>query len=230
MTTILAMDTVGPSLGVALTRGGRLVYQCTLQTGRTHSEKLMPLIDEALRTAGVVPVEVDCFAVTRGPGSFTGVRIGVATAKALAHATDRPCIGVNALEALARPARLFPGVVCPLQDARAGQVYCAAFQNGARMLPDAAMRLHEFLALLPEKEPLCFTGDGAAANAEALMATLHDRAVIPPEYAPLDAAQVAAIALERLSEAGDWRTLLPYYLRAPQAERERAAKEAAAHA
>jgi len=223
MTTILAMDTVGPSLSVALTRDGRLVYQCTQQTGRTHSERLMPLVDAALGAASLSPKQVDLFAVTRGPGSFTGVRIGVATAKALAHATDRPCVGVNALEALARAASLFPGIVCPLQDARAGQVYCAAFRGKERILPDAALPLSDFLALLPAGVPCCFVGDGAAAHATALPAGV----LVPPEHMALDAVQVAAIALERIGEAGDWRALLPFYLRAPQAERERAAREAA---
>lgn len=231
MSVLLALDSAGPSLSVAIAHDGRLVYECLQRTGHTHSERLLPMIDAALSSQGIAADALDWLAVTVGPGSFTGVRIGVETAKALSHALKKPCVPVNALEAIAFGARLFEGVVCPLQDARAGQVYCAAYRNGARLLPDAALKLPEFLAALPAGERCCFLGDGAQAQREKITESMGERAVFAPESEMnLRAASVALLALQRTETALDWRALLPYYLRKPQAEREREAREAASHA
>lgn len=224
---VLAMDTSGPSLSVALLRDDVAVFECTQQNGLTHSDSLMPLVDAALAAAGLAPGDVDCFAVANGPGSFTGVRIGVTTAKALAHATGKSCVGVNALEALAAGAALFAGVVCPMQDARAGQVYGAAFCGGVRVLPDMAAKLEDYLARLPQDVPCCFIGDGAVAHRGAIVQALGARAMFPArEDMPLRASRVARLAAAQPGRIGDWRALMPYYLRAPQAERERLAREA----
>lgn len=229
--TILAMDTTGPSLSVAIAREGKIVYECFQSTGRTHSERLLPMIDAALQAEGMEAAQLDALAVTVGPGSFTGVRIGAETAKALCHALEKPCVPVNALEAIARGAGAFPGVVCPLQDARAGQVYCAAYRGGERILPDGAMKLGEFLASLPEEAECLFIGDGAEANREKIAQAMGRRAVFAQaSEMNLRAANAALLASERIETAVSWRELLPYYLRKPQAEREREAREAASHA
>lgn len=230
MTTILAFDTSGPSLSVALMMGDKLVYECTQQNGLTHSDSLMPLVDAALGAGKLTAAMVDYYAVVVGPGSFTGVRIGVTTAKALVHATGRPVIAVNALEAIAEAGALDGHVVCPLQDARAGQVYCAAFRQGERLLPDAAMKLQEFLESLAPYGPCRFAGDGAAAHREAIVERMGEQALfVPANDMALRASNAARIALRRLDTATGWQALLPYYLRAPQAERERMAREAAKH-
>ena len=229
--TILAMDTTGPSLSVAIAREGKIVYECFQSTGRTHSERLLPMIDAALQAEGMEAAQLDALAVTVGPGSFTGVRIGAETAKALCHALEKPCVPVNALEAIARGAGAFPGVVCPLQDARAGQVYCAAYRGGERILPDGAMKLGEFLAALPEEAECLFIGDGAEANREKIAQAMGRRAAFAQaSEMNLRAANAALLASERIETAVSWRELLPYYLRKPQAEREREAREAASHA
>ena len=229
--TIRAMDTAGPSLSVAIAREGKIVYECFQSTGRTHSERLLPMIDAALQAEGMEAAQLDALAVTVGPGSFTGVRIGAETAKALCHALEKPCVPVNALEAIARGAGAFPGVVCPLQDARAGQVYCAAYRGGERILPDGAMKLGEFLASLPEEAECLFIGDGAEANREKIAQAMGRRAVFAQaSEMNLRAANAALLASERIETAVSWRELLPYYLRKPQAEREREAREAASHA
>lgn len=227
MSAILALDTSGPSLSVALRVDEKSIFCCTQQNGLTHSDSLMTLVDEALTAGGLTPHDVDCYAAVNGPGSFTGVRIGVATVKSLSHAAGRPCIGINALEALARGAALFDGIVCPMQDARAGQVYCAAYRGHEQLLPDAAMKLEAFLEQLAPYGRCCFIGDGAVAHRTAIEAAMGECAVFAsgPMMA-LSAAYVAELAEERFASAGDWRTLMPYYLRAPQAERERAAREA----
>lgn len=225
---ILAMDTSGPSLSVALLLDQRLVYRCLQQNGLTHSDSLMTLVDEALRAGRVMPSEMDCFAVTRGPGSFTGVRIGAATAKAFSLATGKPCYGANALEALAAGVSFFDGVVCAMQDARAGQVYAAAYEGVAQCLPDEAVRLDAFLQKVRPLGRCCFVGDGAAAHRGSIAEVLGERACFaPPEQMAPDAAVVARLCAKRQSLWQPGKTLQPYYLRAPQAERERLAKETA---
>lgn len=226
MKRILAFDTSGPSLSVALLADTKLIFECTQQTGLTHSDRLMPMIDMALQTGGYTAADADCFAVTVGPGSFTGVRIGVATAKALAHATGKPCIGINALEAMAHTAGLFDGLVCAMQDARAGQVYCAAFRNGKRVMDDVAEKLDILLPQLAKMGKCCFTGDGASAHRDTIEAAMGEKGVFAPaDRMMIHAGSVALLASERPGRAVSYRELLPYYLRAPQAERERLARE-----
>ncbi len=229
--TLLAIDSTGPSLSVAIACEGKIVYECFQRTGHTHSERLMPMIDAALQAQGTEPSQLDALAVTVGPGSFTGVRIGVETAKALCHALEKPCVPVNALEAIARGAGGFEGVICPMQDARAGQVYAAAYWDGEKILPDGAMKLDEFLEALPDEAACCFLGDGAQAHREAIAQAMGERAVFAQESdMNLRAANAALIACERPETAVGWRKVAPYYLRKPQAEREREAREAQGHA
>lgn len=228
MKHILAMDTSGPSLSVALMRENKLVFECTQQNGHTHSDSLMPLVDMALKIGGITVREVGCIAVVTGPGSFTGVRIGVTTAKSLAHAAGIPCMGINALEAIAAGAMAFPGLVCPMQDARAGQVYSAGYRQGVQVMPDAAVKLVDLLPNLEQEASVCFMGDGAVAHRQAIVEAMGERALfLPPDKMALHAGAVASLALQRPEKTMGWETLAPYYLRAPQAERERLAKEAA---
>ena len=198
---ILAVDTSGPVAGCAVMRNGLIAYTAALRVGLTHSQTILPAVDAALRATGLRCEDMDAFAAVTGPGSFTGVRIGVCMVKGFAHAVNRPCCAVNALEALAMNAVGFAGLVCPILDARRGQVYCAAFDTSsgrpARMLEDAALPLEAFLQALPPDAPLAFLGDGRA-----------------------DAACV--LAAERREDWIEPARLEPRYLRAPQAERERA--------
>lgn len=225
---LLCLDTSGQSLSVALLRDGKAAGEMLAQTGLTHSDLLMPFVDFVLRSFQLSPQEIDLFAAVTGPGSFTGVRIGVETVKALAHATEKPCIGVSALEAIAHGALPFDGIIAALQDARAGQVYGAAFENGKQVLADQAVKLDDFLSQLPENKTVCFSGDGAVVHRAAIEKSLGNRAVFMPQHrCALRAMDAALLAWQRREEAAGWETLLPYYLRAPQAERERLAREAA---
>ena len=226
---VLAVDTSGPAVGVALLEGDRLLFECSLTHKRTHSVWLMPAVEQALRQTERCLGDVDLFAAVVGPGSFTGVRIGVTTVKSLAQATGKPCVGVNALEALASGAGEFCGTVCPLLDARAGQVYAAAFGPGfppRRLLPDAALPLTDFLERAARLAlPLLFTGDGAPIFAGAIRERFGDAArVAPPHLCCLRAGAAAVLAREAFPSAVSCDALQPLYLRAPQAERERAAK------
>ena len=228
--TVLAIDTSGPVAGCAILRDGKIAHIVAMNHGLTHSETIMPAVDSALRAAGLRCADVDVFAAVAGPGSFTGVRIGVCAAKGLAHAAGKPCAAVHALEALAMNFYGFDGLCCPILDARRGQVYCAAFEMSGgmpvRALADAAQPLEEFLARLPRDRRLAFVGDGVPVHAEAVAAALGGRALIAPEnlrHLRSDAACLLAAARRDTWVAP--AALRPIYLRAPQAERERKSRQ-----
>lgn len=228
---LLCIDTSGPVCGAAVIRDGVVAYEASAVNKLTHSVNLMPMVEEALLRSGLTVSEVDVYAAVTGPGSFTGVRIGVSTVKGLAHGAGKPCVGVDALEALAASICAADRLICPLQDARAGQVYAAAFRPGlppVRMLPDMAEKLDAFLDMALEMagdRPLLFTGDGVKPNRAAIEARLGERAVFPPaQHSFLRPAAAAMLAWEKREQAVDYLTLMPVYLRAPQAERERARK------
>ena len=168
---LLAIDTSGPVCGVAVLADGAIVYEASAVNRMTHSVNLLPMIDAAMQSAGLTIAALDRLAVVTGPGSFTGVRIGVSTLKGLAHgaAGDRengiPCGGVDALEAMALGAGEFRGIICPIQDARAGQVYGAAFAPGEmrplRLMADEPLKLEEYVEKsLTLGERFLFVGDG----------------------------------------------------------------------
>lgn len=227
--TVLAIDTSGPVAGCAVLRDGRIVHQVAMNHGLTHSETIMPAVDEALSAAGLTCADVDVFAAVAGPGSFTGVRIGVCAAKGLAHGAGKPCCAVHALEALAMNAYGFDGLCCPILDARRGQVYCAAFDTAGgmpvRALGDAAEPLSDFLARLPGDRRLLFVGDGVPVHADAVRQALGERAMIaPPNLRDLRADAACVLAAARPDTWIEPAALRPIYLRAPQAERERKQK------
>ena len=227
---ILAVDTSGPYAGAALMEQGAITHEIAACHGLTHSQTSLPMIDQALAAAGLTAGEIDLFAAVTGPGSFTGVRIGVCEAKGLAHACGKKIVAVDALEALAVNAFGYPGLICPILDARRSQVYCAAFRfaGGAlpeRVLPDEALPLSNFLAKLPQDEACLFLGDGLSVHFPAIRAALGERAVAAPAgMAYLRAASACVIANARADEAVEPMALEPTYLRAPQAERERNAR------
>ena len=178
---ILVLDTSGPVCGTAVMDEDKVYSEFTAQNKNTHSASLMPMIEAALNAAGKEIGELDAVAAVTGPGSFTGVRIGVATAKGLAHGAGLPCIPVDALEALSESAGEFDGIVCPIQDARAGQVYGAAFRKGERLTGDAPMKLEEYLDTVEALgERFLFIGDGAPVHKQAITERLGDRAVFTP--------------------------------------------------
>jgi tRNA threonylcarbamoyladenosine biosynthesis protein TsaB len=228
---ILALDTSGPAAGVALLADGHIRYEAVAVNKHTHSASAMPMVEEAFLRTDLSVRDVTLFAAVKGPGSFTGVRIGITLVKAMAHALGTLCVGINALEALAAGMQSTPDIICPILDARVSQVYGAAFLGGdvpARLMEDRVLRLNEYLdAVSPLGERLLFTGDGAAAYRERITGILGARArFAPPHLAILRPAAVAWLALKKSAEAGDYLSLMPLYLRAPQAERECAARNA----
>lgn len=222
---IVAIDTSGPAASCAVLIDGEIVQSIAMNRGLTHSETIMPALDACMSAARLSCDQVDCFATVAGPGSFTGVRIGVCAVKGLAHAWNRPCARIDALEALAMNFAGFDGLACPILDARRGQVYCAAFdmKDGmpVRMLEDAAIDLTEFLASLPKDRRLVFLGDGLRVHAARIRETLTEALIAPANLRQLRADAACLLAEARPEEWMEARKLTPIYLRLPQAERER---------
>ncbi|MBR6525177.1 MAG: tRNA (adenosine(37)-N6)-threonylcarbamoyltransferase complex dimerization subunit type 1 TsaB [Clostridia bacterium] len=226
---LLAMDTSGPVCGIALMQDGHIRYEAMAKNKMTHSENLMPMMEEAFLKTGLELSQVDAFAVTVGPGSFTGVRLGVSAVKALCHATGKKAVAVDALEATAFAARYFGGVICPIQDARAGQVYGAAFEGNtvSRLLDDEPVKVEHFCEkVMAFGKKALFLGDGTLVHEKKIRELMGDQAVFAPAHLNyLRPAAVAELAYNRYHEAVDYLTLQPMYLRAPQAEMQRNLKE-----
>jgi len=221
---ILAADTTGSVLSVALSEDKKLIAEHYLNRGRTHSEGFMPMVDALLRSASVDLSAVDLYACVTGPGSFTGIRIGVSAVKAFAQEGDKPCIAVNTLDSLACNGSNFIGVVCPLLDARRGEVYNALYQNDGglqRLTGYRALPLREVLAEIGSQRAL-FLGDGAAAYRDLIEETMGQNAVFAAENFLLQRASSACIIAYDAAKRGDTVSayaLEPCYIRKPQAVR-----------
>ena len=228
---ILALDSTAMTGAVAICRDRKLLASITLNTGNTHSETLLPSVEALLTMCGLTVGDIDLFACAKGPGSFTGVRIGASTVKGLAFGKDKPCIGVSTLDALAYNLRGFNGILCPVMNARRSQVYNALFRSKdgriERLCPDRAIALADLEKELMtyENETVFLSGDGCDMTRAALAAC--DLGNTPEELIYQSGYSVAMCALEayengvRTSDA----ELVPTYLRLPQAERERLEKE-----
>ncbi len=225
---LLAIDTSGPVCGVAVLVNDQIVYEVSAVNKNTHSVNLLPMVDAAMQSANLTIADLDRIAVVSGPGSFTGVRIGVSTVKGLAHPHHTPCVPVDALEAMAIGAGEFQGIICPIQDARAGQVYGAAFVNKKgsleRLMDDQPIKLEDYVEAIQAKgechrgsRRFLFLGDGMPVHREKLTKLLGDAAVFAkPHQAFLRPASVAYLAAQAASTV-DYLHLEPLYLRAPNA-------------
>ena len=224
---LLVMDTSGPVCGVAVMEDEKVLCEYTAQNRNTHSANLMPMAEAALQSAGTTIGEMDAIAAVTGPGSFTGVRIGVATAKGLAHGAGIPCIPVDALEALSISAGGFDGVICPIQDARAGQVYGAAFRDGKRMTADEPLKLEDFLEkILPFGERFLFLGDGVPVHREKILEILGEKAVFAPAHLNYLRPSAAGVLALRSEARTDYLNLQATYLRPPNAQKNKKLLEA----
>lgn len=226
---ILALESSAKAASCALCEGERLLARAFRNNGLTHSTTLLPMAEELLRACSLKAADLDLIAVARGPGSFTGIRIGVAAAKGLAWGADKPGLGVSTLEALAWNAAALEGsLLCPVMDARRSQVYNALFrvENGAprRLCEDRAISLEELCAALREQGEAPFlVGDGAELAFAHLSAAGLPARLAPENLRWQDAYGVALAALHAPREC--WGELDPVYLRLSQAERERLARE-----
>ena len=230
---IFGIDTCCMAATAALMSEDVLVAQTVINHKKTHSQKMMPQIEEMFRAAELMPSDVGAYAAAVGPGSFTGVRIGVATAKAMAQAADKPCVAVSTLEALAFSSKFFDGIVSPILDARRGQVYNALFEGGkdglTRICDDRALALDELLQQLKStNKPVIFMGDATLVFKDEIIAALGEQAFFAPKISNLNlAGAVAEIGLERLKsgETTEYSKLVPSYIRLSQAEREKLERE-----
>ena len=221
---ILALESSAAACSVALTRDGELVAQNWQNSGLTHSRTLLPMAEDMLKNAELSLDKVDLFAVAHGPGSFTGIRIGVSTVKGLAWAADKPCVGVSTLEAMAWHGLAAGGLVCPVMDARRSQVYNALFQveNGkpVRLCEDRPIALSQLAEELQAlNAPVFLVGDGAELAEKYLREQAIPCTVAPENLRWQSAWGVAMAAMDKTPGNAD--ALLPVYLRLSQAERER---------
>ncbi len=226
--TILGIDTSAVAASAAVLTDGKIVSECYLNAGLTHSQTLMELIDAALSLAGITAAEVDAFAVAHGPGSFTGVRIGVSAVKGLSFPRNTPCYGVSTLEALAYCADLENCVICPVMDARCRQVYTARFrkENGeiVRLTEDAPLSLEQLSEQLKGySEPVLLLGDGTDVAYAYLSGRSHSVKRFTEVFRFQHASGVALAAWKRYHKGippCGGSELQPVYLRLSQAERE----------
>lgn len=225
---ILAFETSAKAASVALTQEGKLLGECYQNTGLTHSQTLMVMAQDLLQQCGVAISQLDAVAVAKGPGSFTGVRIGVAAAKGLAWGAELPCIGVSTLSAMAVGLGAWQGYVCPVMDARRSQVYNALFHvdcgKYTRIREDRAISLQELGEDVKNlSQPIFLVGDGSVLCYNTLLEAVP-ALVLPPEHRMHQRAVGVALEAQRMMHEGaipPAAELVPNYLRLSQAERER---------
>jgi tRNA threonylcarbamoyladenosine biosynthesis protein TsaB len=222
----LAIDCATQTIGLALLDEQTIRAEFSLALGRHHAEVLMPALDQLCRIAGIVPGQIDLLACTLGPGSFTGLRMGVSTVKGLGLAWQRPIVGVSTLEALAMNVVGGRRLVCALLDSRKNQVYGGLYRGGPEglpepVVPERAGELERLLRELPAEGEIVFVGDGALRHRSLLEQALEGRAVLPgPSCHRIMAAAVGLIGRYRYDRGmkEDLLTLAPRYLRLCEAE------------
>jgi tRNA threonylcarbamoyladenosine biosynthesis protein TsaB len=232
---VLAIDTSSLVASVALVDDDRLVAEYTINHKKTHSEKLMPVIDRLLEDCETDIADIDAIAVASGPGSFTGLRIGASTAKGLAHALNKPVIGISTLDGLACNLPYCKGLICPIMDARRNQVYTALYrwdrQDLCRIKPPTALTIEELADDLGAMgETVVFLGDGVPVHREFLQAGIGRLALFAPSNCDRQrASSIGKLAMDRLVKGLTERydKFAPFYLRKSQAEREYEKKQRA---
>ena len=226
--TILAFETSAKAASAALFREGLLLGETYQNTGLTHSQTLLSMAESLMASCGITPAEIDAVGVAAGPGSFTGVRIGVAAAKGFAWGREIPCVGVSTLAAMALGLGAWQGYVCPVMDARRSQVYNALFRvdcgKYTRIREDRAISLRDLGEDIQNLSgPVFLVGDGSVLCYNALLETVPGL-VLPPEHRRHQRAAGVALEAARILETGERPSgldLVPNYLRLSQAERER---------
>lgn len=229
---VLGIDTSSLATSVAVIEDNKLICEYTINTKKTHSQKLMPMIENMLNISDLNINEIDLIAVCEGPGSFTGLRIGSATAKGLALALDKQIVSVPTIDAMAYNLWGSNEQICPIMDARRNQVYTGLYQfvkeHMNTILPECVLMIDEIVAKVNESgKKTIFLGDGVAVFKEYI----EENIKVPYAFAPANnnkqrASSVAALGMELYKEgkAEDAKDHKPEYLRLSQAERERQEK------
>lgn len=227
---ILAIDTSSLVASVAVINEEKLLGEFTINHPRTHSQKLMPMLKDLLKTLDINMKDIDLITVARGPGSFTGIRIGIATVKGLAHPYDIPVLGISSLEGLAANVTFSNKLICPIMDARRSQVYTGIYKwedyKLKNILEEAPLKIEELMeVLLEKKEDVVFLGDGIGKYKDHIINTLGEKAIFAPQYINMQrASSIAQLALDKL-EIGEVKSesyleITPKYLRKSEAERQ----------
>ena len=225
---ICSVDSSATPASVCLLEDDRIIAEYYLNTGFTHSQTLMAMLESVLKISGKSADDIDLYAVNSGPGSFTGVRIGVSAVKGMAYALEKPCVEVSTLESMAYNLLGNHTIVCACMDARRRQVYHGLFRvNGdkiERLCDDTAIAVDDLLSGLPKDDEIILVGDGAELVDQSTDDPLINLA--PPNLRYQRASSVALAAVEKYNrgEVVSPAALMPRYLRLSQAERERNAK------
>lgn len=221
---ILSVDSSSVSASVAITENGVTLAENFINNGLTHSQTLMPMVEKTLKDANVSVKDMEFFAITNGPGSFTGVRIGIASVKGMADALNKKCVAISTLEAIAEPLKNEDCIACAVMDARCNQVYTAIFDGGKRLCEDKAVLIDELGEELKNcNKKVVFIGDGSILCYEKLKDVVTDVSVADENIRHIHASSIGRLAEEKVKNGEmptDATSLVPFYLRLPQAERE----------
>lgn len=223
---ILTIDTSAIVASAAIVTEERLAAEIIINQQKKHSEKLMPAIDHLLNDAEMTLGEMDAFGVVTGPGSFTGLRIGIATIKGFAQVYNKPVIGVSSLESLAMNLACSEGIICPLLDAQRAQTYTALFtMTGGkleRLTEDKVIAIEELIEILKDSSDgkVYLVGDGVPKFGETITEQIPAVVKVPRHLSMNRASSAGMIALQKLddNEVCDYKTIAPYYLRPSYAE------------
>lgn len=226
---ILAFETSAKAASVALLENGKLLGESYQNTGLTHSQTIMVMAEDLLKSCGKTVSDLTAVAVANGPGSFTGIRIGAAAAKGFAWGAELPCYGTSTIASMAQNLGVYQGYVCPVMDARRSQVYNGLFHADCgkltRIQPDRAISLQDLGAELRNlSEPIFLVGDGSILCYNTLSESVPSL-ILPPEHRMHQRAAGVALEAMRMAQAGETGNaaeMTPNYLRLSQAERERA--------
>lgn len=219
----LGIDTANTPLSVAIVKDGILLVEENTSMAINHSLRAMPAVEEILAKANLTPSDIDRIAVAEGPGSYTGVRIGVTIAKTLAWTLEKPLIGISSLKAIAMNGLFFNGLICPLVDARRENVYAGVYESDneklTAVIEDGHYSIDELLTLIREYEgPILFIGKDVSLHKETLVEQLGERAVIAPLHFNLPRASSLIYAAEQFEGEEDVHNFVPEYRRIAEAE------------
>lgn len=228
MTKILSIDTCSSSVSVSIHSDGKLIGEYFLNSGLTHSQTLMIIIENLFKTSGIKISEIDLFGVTNGPGSFTGIRIGLSTVKGMAVSLGKQCIGISSLYALALNAKYYDCIICSCIDSRCGQVYNAVFETHnnkiIRLTEDRSISIDDLMIDLKRyNKKIVFVGDGSEVCYNISREIFgHTKVELLPEN--IKFIRAAYIGEETMSMYNKGQTinpedLVPNYLKVSQAER-----------
>ena len=221
---ILSIDSSSVTASVAVVENGKILAENFINNGLTHSQTLMPMVEKTIVESGVSVKDIDLFAITHGPGSFTGVRIGIASVKGMADALNKKCIAVSTLEAIAEPLKNEDVIACAVMDARCNQVYTALFNNGKRLCDDKAVLIDELGEELKSfDKKVVFIGDGSLLCYDKLHEIIQNCDVADEKIRFVHGSSIGFVAEEKIKNGEELinpENLVPFYLRLPQAERE----------